>query len=1660
MPSIFGSSYAPPGVYTYTQSDNPATALLAGVRLPILIGTGTESLTQTDLEVVRGSSSVVDQRIVQEDATGRAVVSVSQTGQVTLGAFDGVINRIQVRRYPIVNGDGTGTTATRPSNVIVQVNGTPIVVTAMDGAKGILSLSVPPAAGDEVRVTYYFKRTDTRVTDDLSDQVTTDVATVYGMIGQSYTISAGDNDTLSILVDDATTVTVTISDSGNSSWSAAQIAAFINAAAFGTSLVASAATNNFGATVVLLTADRNIAVNAGSANSTLGFTAGTKTDRNKVFYTFNGPIVTGNNGGVTTTDPTDVTVKVDGVAVIPSSVDGLSRTVTLPFAPESGATVTVTYYFNAWQDTFDYLANRNISDITLCGVSPGRSDFIDEVDFVLQDDTIVWGTAALVRAGEHTQGTILFDDTQITPTLVDVRAFMQPCAAVVDTSVSPPVESRTRFTLPLVPTTGNGRNSPLGSSLFQTVSNDRIDLPTNRPDLVVAYWGFGLQDAIDRGPVTVLQVESSNSSITLKDPVPVGASVFATLYYNTVGDVSYTVTVETPGASGVGTYSITNGDGDELLTPLFGSKSSGLATIALQFPSGSERKPDVRFEVPFDTAAYTGPVEEDITVTFQSLDGTLGEFTVAGAGPYEIVHDASDHIRLLVDGSALAGGAAGIDLGANVSAGLGFAAAMVGDEVEYLADSGSITYAIDATNNGIDLTIDSVLVSATAVSGASQTLAAYVTAINTAATATAPEYRSAGRFLSPIEILNYDEITFHYTGDITGATGNQIIVLSHTTYNSVALLAAEIDNAMATAIAGLGIPGLAVNVTANGDGNLVFALTKANADLHGYLEFITGAAPSRDFCVLAGIDTAAATNGVQTKVVDGPVARRFTITGDNTSALLHDRIVLRSRIVPGSGTILPYQLLDYAGIVMGAGSGNTQAGLVANTTAPAGLRATVLEASMLGEVGFANGQIPAGTFIDVRDGQPSVTFYADGGTTPQNNVFKFSVDGTPVTVTFTDASGTAIPTAGSADVPLGPATSTDTVIEQIRAALVVAGFSGGEAASIARQEGAGIRLTSLAQDSAGIIVIGSGSANDVLGFSAGQIAERTLPSVGQVASRLMAHTAGSVNLSIVDWPTPLATYFGAEALAKVVTDETGAEYLFLQSQGTSGLGVSSSIAFAAATTEDVLLPGVGLGVSAGDGGTGEAGVSGFWVSSSDPVAGSGSANTSVLNPANDGTGQDGVVGATYRDLVTGLTFSLLERSGGTSYPDGESFTFTVRRVMTTDSNLPVNTIPGVELLVTNTLGVGDGDTAVVQTFKRSGSEPAIGDLYYVTYNYLKDDFQTRTFTKLATIEANYGALSPENPVTLAAYLAILNGAVLVGIKQVQKDTDTNADEVYDTASVEAFRAAVDDLEGALPGGILPDILVPLRGDSSDLFSYMTRHADIQSDLRHRAERTVIAGVAAGTQPRTVGDIAQSIARTRFRIVYPDILTVPLPRADGPDESALVDGTYLAAMLAGSVVSPNTDVATPWTNRRLLGSSGLARILDAVEQNQVSVRGVTVIEDRPPALRVRHGLTSDMSSPLLKLPTIQQIVDETQRQTRATLERFIGQKFLPGVLSQIEGQLSTTLKQLVAQQILSAYTGVKATLDPTDPTAASVEATIAPVFPLLYITVRFSLRASL
>ena len=1993
-------TYTPPGVFTSSDFSAPTAASVDALKIPVFIGEGNELLTHSQLELVRGSSASVDQTIVSEDETGRMVVSISSTGVVTLGAFNGVLDKFQVAHYPITSGDGTGLATTNRSDVSVSINNQPVVIRAVDGTRGIIQISQPPLPTDTVRCTYHFKRTDTLITDDVSEQVDPGLAIVRALFGIGDVNAPNPTSPVTVLdlhddvLDSLGRVTVpannvlTLTVDGLTSsiripprtnYTMAQVASAITAARV-QSLTGTTYVDNYGHSTLQLSAANSLIVLDASANGILGFNKGQQAPRVATFYTFQGPIVTGSGGGVTATDPSQVVVKVNGSQVIPVSVDGANRAVTLAVAPAANARVSIQYYFNSWQDTFDYLENVGVTKVISCGDSPDSSSYVQGADFILQDDKILWGTAVTTESGIHTDLATYFGTEQTTTLLVDNRTFMSECSAVVVAGSA----SQTTFQLPFDPTLGNGRDTPLGQSLFQTVSNSRIDLPVNRPDVVWAYWGWDAQDALERGKVTVLKVEGN--VITLAQPIPVGSKLFATFYYNTLTDDVFTLTCAIPGASGIGTYTMTRTGDVPVYGATFspGSKGASLTGVTLEFPSGSELTPDVHFEG-LSGNYFTGPVTETVTVTLASREATPARFTAPGSGPYEFINNQSDHLRMSIHTTDL--GTAGLDLDNPSEHNGGFFASLVGNEVGYtngqtydIPSSEEVILTLDGVDvlaktsdslTGVDVSVFAdaineaasghqglavggttgvtetitlqvtkrsnlvgryvgwvVVIGDHTLGGATPGQSCTITGYTTGGVATvtpawdggAPAastpyyiYDPAARaalagatvFDGPVTLADnkHDRLIVGYTGAISGgallscvvskdtavatgfivlgaiaagdnfdisgpagpavhftyndapghpvaasgeykdqatmilainevttirpaletafghgteyitasASGTSTVILTYSvaghsaagyhgldptltiiggthltvnpmtfsvadyTFSTVTELATGVTAALAIAVADavVGTPdlkGLSVDCSANAENKLEFRVQLPGLDSAGYLQFGAGSS-AIDFSVLAGLDTASGPGLGQAALLQGPVAKTYECPLSGAMKP-YDRLILRNRILPGGG---PNSSMNAASVVAQTGlevkAASTKSGLDIGMFGLAERSATVKAASLASAVSLVGG-------FD-SNAEVQLTFYDGTGSRPANNVFSFTLDGVAVSVNLSAAVGTAnigavsggdtitimgvvftyaaspvaanrqfnsaatlvasindstvqalllaaiaksnetvtascagsvvtitysvsgsngllvtLATNNSATITLsgtalsmssgttvrvlGPATSAGhySVMDQIQDALAaVAGAPFGTRAAIynakiVRQEGCGIRITGVASDTTAGVSIGSGSANATLGFSQGQAAYRTNVPAKVLASALNANRDSTFLNYMTDFTATEASKFAKYGFASIETDSTGLEYLYVQDAPAlvSGLGAASSLSFAdpSPNVANALNYGTALNVSAGDGATGEVAVNGFFVTSNN-TSGSGSINTSILN---NGIGQDGIVGQTYRDAVTGLTFTLLPRgfhnnSRGPwiAYPTGTNATFRFDSSTTfkTNASIPHLAINGVEMKVSNTVGVAVGDTAIVSSFERGGNEPAIGDLYYVSYYYEKQDFTTGFYRNLSAIERDFGAVSPDNPLSLAAYMAIINGAVVVGLKQVPREAGSNY------GSLESYRDAITELEGSLPGQIKPDMITPLRGDSTQLFQILKRSNDIQSSVRYRSERTSIIGMAAGSLPVAAGNLAQTMMHRRMRLVYPDQAVISLQDNSGTSKDYLVDGPYMAAALTGSVVSPNLDVATPWTNRRLVGFTQLGRRLDAVEQNQLAVKGVVILEDQSPFLRVRHGLTTDTTGAttdgnvlLGKLPTITLIADQVQQQTRDVLERFIGVKFLPGILSQIEGTLAALLRQLVSAQIITAYTGVSAKLDPNSPTSILTEAFFAPIFPVEYIRVAFSIRSSL
>lgn len=1417
-------TYVPPDIYTRTLTEANVSALVAGLRIPVLIGVGQEELEQYDLEMVRGSSSNLDEQILAEDVTERFVVDETNPNAPVLGVSDGTKTKIKVRNTPIVDGQGFGRVTNDVRSVSATVNGLPVAIGAVQGQNGYVIFQVPPQVGDDVRVTYYFHRGDTAFTDDLSNQVTATAASLVTPGYAPFVITLGTTDTFVLTVNGVErTIPLTAG-----SITAAGLKSMIDAALIA-GLTTSVFTDGQGLDHVQLNATISLVVGSGNANGPLGFTAGTQTSRNADFRVYNIPIVDGTGGGITTTDPSKVVAKVNGIQVIPTAVDGRNGIVTLASPPAPGSVVTIQYWANTWQDTFDYLPNTLVTGVLRCGISTGRNDYIEGQDFVISnprpDVSIVhWGTSYVVAPASTSAGAEPFDESKIVPTLVDDKMYLGTCVRVTNTATIPATLSPNEFLLPIVPTLGNGRDTPLGTSLYSTVANSRQALSTYRPDLVTVRVGRTLRDALNRPAATVTAVDPTTRKITLKDAVPPDYNAYATFWYNRVSDTVYILTSKVPGPVGAGQYEVfdttTNAN---LFQVRFSTKGGGLVET-VQWPRGVEQIPDALH--------YGGaPVSELVTVTFSQSPASNAAYTIKGASPYSFYSPSSATWSTGVNGvtrtTNLAVATRGYLVGSHVT------------PIQTGVDAGKVTIAASPANV-LELTIDGETVSAALTAG-NRTPTEVVTDIN-AAIDLIPAFAGT----APNNLAGYVQI---------GGPGVGDVIFYVQSYSTPAALPAGFDHASAVSVR------------------------------QGTVETTLGFAT---FQAATGTPTA----------INKPATLLGTLAG-------------------------PF---------------NITAGL--------------------------------------------------------NDTLKIRVDGIDYEATLT---------AGAAVLPA-------TVIADINAVPGLAGVASVGTLGNLDQ----IRLTSPVNTDTSAITMLAGNANDVLGFTSGDFAGQTRVTAQEVINRLNA-----------------TALFLTGAIA-YVTSVGGLSYVTIESTTTGA--TTSSVSFIS-TANTAFNPTTGTMVTTGtDGDIGEDAYDRFQVTSNNALGSNGW----------------GVPGQTYTDARTGLRFTILPATDG-SYTSAGWFQLIVSPTFVVSSAVPTYAIPGLETIVANTVGVVANDTGTVQTFNPSGVEPAVGDFYYISYRYMKQDFSTRIFRQFKNITANFGQVSAENRVSLAAYLAILNGAVLVGIKQVLKVPNTNQGSDQD------FITAIKDLEIPLPGNIKPDILVPLS-TSTAVYAYLTQHCEVMSNIRNQGERMGFIGYASGTSPTNAQTIARGLNSNRIVAYYPDSAVVTLTDELGQSFETLVDGTFFAAAVAGAVVSPAVDVATPYTRRRIQGFTRIPRIMDPVEANQTAVAGVTLLDDLDPIIRIRQGLTTNMASVLTRLPTVTQIADHVQQQSRIILDSFIGSKFLPQRVNEVEVSMTSLFKALVQAEIVGAFTGIAAEVDAEDPTILRFEAYYQPVFPLLYIVLTFNLRA--
>ncbi len=346
--------------------------------------------------------------------------------------------------------------------------------------------------------------------------------------------------------------------------------------------------------------------------------------------------------------------------------------------------------------------------------------------------------------------------------------------------------------------------------------------------------------------------------------------------------------------------------------------------------------------------------------------------------------------------------------------------------------------------------------------------------------------------------------------------------------------------------------------------------------------------------------------------------------------------------------------------------------------------------------------------------------------------------------------------------------------------------------------------------------------------------------------------------------------------------------------------------------------------------------------------------------------------------------------------------------------------------------------------------PQEDDVYLVDYNTAKvaADFKPQFFFGQAAVLDQYGPATPDNTLSLGANGAFGNGAAVIVCRQLDP-----AQMVIDDAAIASeVDAALLDLEV-----IDCDIIVTMLTDT-DLWGKYLTHVSKMSSKMERKERMALIGVdetsaripvlGGGSYSELMAGLVPNsgLMPSRLMVMNPGMCKATLKGVQ-----YTLDGTYIAACLAGAMVSPQYDTATPMTFKNLATIDELlSPELSRAEKNLLTSIGVTVVEPNGGQIRIRRAVTADISSIAAQEPSIVRAFDQVARQLRQALEnRFVGTKITLGTPGEVASAVNTFLLNFVSQEIIAAFRNVQVKPNSVEPRQIDISFEALPIFPFLW-----------
>jgi hypothetical protein len=391
----------------------------------------------------------------------------------------------------------------------------------------------------------------------------------------------------------------------------------------------------------------------------------------------------------------------------------------------------------------------------------------------------------------------------------------------------------------------------------------------------------------------------------------------------------------------------------------------------------------------------------------------------------------------------------------------------------------------------------------------------------------------------------------------------------------------------------------------------------------------------------------------------------------------------------------------------------------------------------------------------------------------------------------------------------------------------------------------------------------------------------------------------------------------------------------------------------------------------------------------------------------------------------------------------------------------------------------------------SASVPPVDGIYYVDYCYYKSgsDYNPKFFTDYTQVVNEYG---PEaewtlvtsgtnagsynfanlNTLTLAARLAFANGAAIINLTQISGSVFTNNS---------VFQTPLNRLQNKLV-----DIIVPITAGSGATTTEMSvsekaallldveTHCDTMSLPQNKKERVAIGSLGVAeigntTDVDTYVYTANSIENKRITITAPGLTTVEIQDPNGEFQDIQVEGSFMSVAMAALSCNPNSDVATPLTNKNLSNFASTSAVtaehddpeyLES-EKNILAAGGICVIDRNGARISIRHQLTTNQTNVAEGEFSVVTTTDYVSQAVRFTTEQFIGRKLVSAiVVPAVRATIQATMQALTDAQLINSIGAITVSINPNNPTEILSTVQYVPIFPLNRIKITFTIRTQI